>query len=90
MKNASDDIFDEIFRFIKKIPREPKKIYAAALILIILFPPVNFVASGAVKRFEGWNFITSLGDRYHINITYLLIEFILATILFFLFRNKDK
>ena len=90
MKNASDDIFDEIFRFIKKIPREPKKIYAAALILIILFPPVNFVASGVVKRFEGWNFITGLGDRYHINMNYLLIEFILATILFFLFRNKNK
>lgn len=90
MKNASDDIFDEIFRFIKKIPREPKKIYAAALILIVLFPPMDRVYEGVVQEFKGWNFITGLESRYQINMVYLLIEILLATILFFLFRNKNK
>ena len=86
MKNASDDIFDEIFRFIKKIPREPKKIYAAALILMVLFPPMS-TKSGSSR---GWSFITDVGGSYRINTTYMIIEFVLATILFFLFRNKNK
>ncbi len=89
MKNASDDIFDEIFRFIKKIPREPKKVYAVALILIVLFPPIDRVFSSGT-RFQGWDFITALGGRYQINITYLIIEFVLITVIYYLFRNKDK
>ena len=84
MKNASDDIFDEIFRFIKKIPREPKKIYAVALILMVLFPPM----ATHDGRQRGWGFIFDL--EYRINTTYMIIEFALATILFFLFRNKNK
>ena len=85
MKNASDDIFDEIFRFIKKIPREPKKVYAVVLVLIVLFPPM--ATRGGRPR--GWGFITDL-EPYRIDTTYIIIEFILATILFFLFRNKGK
>tara|TARA_B100000959_G_C14652205_1_gene488800 strand:+ start:280 stop:552 length:273 start_codon:yes stop_codon:yes gene_type:complete len=90
MKNASDDIFDEIFSFIKKIPREPKKVYAVALILIVLFPPINSVRSSGAHRFQGWDFITALGGRYQININYLIIEFVLITVIYYLFRNKDK
>ena len=90
MKSASDDIFDEIFRFIKKIPREPKKIYAVALILIVLFPPIDRVISSENIRFKGWDFITALGGRYQININYLIIEFVLITVIYYLFRNKDK
>ena len=90
MKNASDDIFDKIFRFIKKIPREPKKVYAVALILIVLFPPIDRVRSSGVHRFQGWDFITALGGRYQININYLIIEFVLITIIYYLFRKKDK
>ena len=90
MKKVSDDIFDEIFRFIKKIPREPKKVYAVALILIVLFPPIDRVVSSENIRFKGWDFITALGGRYHININYLIIEFVLITIIYYLFRNKDK
>ena len=90
MKNVSDDIFDDILGFIKKMLSEPKKIYALALILIVLFPPMDRVYEGVVQEFKGWNFITGLESRYQINLTYLLIELFLATILFFLFRNKIK
>ena len=86
MKSASDDIFDEIFRFIKKILREPKKLYALALILMVLFPPI--ASSSGSSR--GWGFITDISGSYRINATYMIIEFALVTILFFLFRNKNK
>ena len=94
MKKASDDIFDDIFglikKFAKKILSEPKKVYALALVLIVLFPPMDRVYQGVVQEFMGWNFITGLESRYQINVTYLLIELFLATILFFLFRNNTK
>ena len=57
---------------------------------IVLFPPMDRVYEGVVQEFKGWNFITGLESRYQINLTYLLIELFLATILFFLFRNKIK
>ena len=94
VKKVSDDIFDDIFglikKFAKKILSEPKKVYALALVLIVLFPPMDRVYQGVVQEFMGWNFITGLESRYQINVTYLLIELFLATILFFLFRKNTK
>ena len=80
---------EEFGKLVKKIISDPKKLYSIGLILIVLFPPINrqMVYSDG-NSFRGWGFITDLGGRYHINITYLIIEFVLITVLYYLFRKK--
>tara|TARA_Y100000768_G_C23761050_1_gene578599 strand:- start:350 stop:595 length:246 start_codon:yes stop_codon:yes gene_type:complete len=74
-------------KFIGSIIHDPRKLYLISLVLIILFPPINRVPSTRAF-FEGWNFITKLGGIYHINITYISIEFAIVTVAFLLFRKK--
>ena len=78
---------EEFGKLVKKILGDPKKLYAIALVLIVLFPPVNF-APGSVM-FKGWFFISKLGGYYVINTTYLIIEFFLITVIYYLFRKKS-
>ena len=82
-----NNVEEKLGRFVKNIISDPKKLYAIGLILIVLFPPINKVMSRST-RFEGWEFITNLGGRYHINIAYLIIEFVLITVIYYLFRKK--
>jgi len=77
---------EEFGKLVKKILGDPKKLYAIALVLIVLFPPVNFAPE---VMFKGWFFISKLGDYYVINTTYLIIEFILITVIYYLFRKKS-
>jgi len=79
---------EEFGKLVKKIISDPKKLYAISLVTIVLFPPINFVTS--IQQFKGWFFITKLGGRYHINITYLIIEIALVTVLYYLFRKKNS
>lgn len=78
---------EEFGKLVKKIISDPKKLYAISLVLIILFPPINFVTS--ISQFKGWFFITKLGGFFHINIQYLIIEVALVTVLYYLFRKKS-
>ena len=80
---------EEFGKLVRKIISDPKKLYSIGLILIVLFPPINKVYTYSERiSFKGWGFITDLGGRYHINIIYLIIEFILITVLYYLFRKK--
>ena len=76
---------EELGNSVKKIISNPKKLYAIALVAIILFPPLE-TRSGHQR---GWSFITELGGVVQINIIYLLIEFIVITVLYYLFRKKS-
>ena len=75
-------------KLVGKIIRDPKKLYIISLVLIFLFPPINRVPSEK-SFFVGWDFITKLGGIYHINVTYILIEFAIVSIAYFLFRKKS-
>ena len=66
---------------------DPKKLYILSLFLIVLFPPINRVPSTRAF-FEGWHFISKLGGIYHINMSYIAIEFAIVTIAFLIFRKR--
>ena len=70
--------------------QEPKTIalivYSVTLILIFLFPPTEIVYSyNRIPDFQGWDFIFNLEGTYKINITYLLIEIGIATLIYIFF-----
>ena len=61
------DFIDKFFDFIKT----PFKIYLTFIILIILFPPMNYKVGNRIS-FDGWDFIYWLGNGNEININYFL------------------
>ena len=66
-------------------------VYSITLILIFLFPPTETVYSyNRVPDFQGWDFIFNLGGSYKINITYLLIEIGIATLIYIFFLYFQK
>jgi hypothetical protein len=72
-------------------------IYVIILILIFLFPPVNrhTYFMGPKVSFEGWTFISDVGvgtfrDNLEINVTYLLIEIGLSTMIYLFFLYSQK
>jgi len=78
------------------------KVFVVSIILIILYPPMdywkrNFTNSGSIekfKNFSGWDFIWNLsGDSssgFELNITYLIIEILVVCIIFFSYRASSK
>ena len=79
---------EEFGKLIGNIFKDPRKLYLISLILIVIFPPIDRVPSATRSFFEGWNFISKLGGIYHINLTYIGIEFAIVTVAFFLFKKK--
>jgi len=75
---------EELGKSVKKIIGNPKKLYAIALVLIVLFPPI----ATRDGRPKGWSFITDL-EPYRIDTTYLIIEFVVITVIYYLFRKKS-
>ena len=66
-------------------------VYLGFVILIILFPPIDFHYSSGRIRFEGWYFITDLGGDWKINIVYFLAEIgIVSLVYFFYFQSIKK
>ena len=74
-------------------------IYAIILILIFLFPPIDEVFSNyspARVVFYGWDFISYVGPtgyagrHLQINVIYLLIEIIIATLIYVFFLYSQK
>lgn len=74
----------------KNLLHDPRIYYIIALILILIYPPMNYLENLRFIYFDGWYPISYLGERYSINITYLGIEFIFITIVFLLFYKKRK
>jgi len=73
-------------------------VYASVLVLIFLFPPVDYHSymSGPRVSFYGWMIISDVGGgtpnhNYEINITYLLVEIIIVTLIygFYLYLTKN-
>jgi hypothetical protein len=76
-------------------------IYVIILIIIFLFPPVNrhYYGGRPTVLFEGWTFISNVGDgtinyninyNIEINVTYLLIEIGVSTMIYLFFLYSQK
>jgi hypothetical protein len=63
-------------------------IYLIFIILIILFPPIDWRGSATNIQFEGWYFITWLGGDSKINVVYFLGEIGIISLIYFF--NFDK
>lgn len=80
----------------KNLLHDPRIYYIIALILILIYPPMNYHENLKFIYFDGWHPITELGgsfdygDQYSLNLTYLSIEFIFVSIVFLLFYKKRK
>jgi hypothetical protein len=75
---------------IKKILKDPRTYYVIALLVIVLYPPINDTwPRGKRSEFIGWDFISLLGGDYKINIPYIAIEFFIVSIIYFIYRKKD-
>ena len=75
-------------------------VYASALVLIFLFPPVESVTysysyasyGNSITKFAGWDFISEVDGDYQINIILLLIEITIVTLIYgsFLYFTKNN
>ena len=65
-------------------------VYVVVLILIVLFPPMNFEENKNYIRNIGWHFISYLGESTKINIPYLLVEIGIATLVYIFFLIFQK
>jgi len=79
------DFIDKFFDFIKT----PFKIYLTFIILIILFPPMDYKVGNRIS-FDGWDFIYWLGNGNEININYLLLEIGIVTLVYFIYLQSKK
>ena len=74
----------------QKFMYDPRIYYVLALILILIYPPMNYHENLKFIYFDGWYPITDLGYDLSLNLTYLGIEFIFISIVFWLFYKKKK
>jgi hypothetical protein len=65
-------------------------VYLGFVILIILFPPIDWHRSGSRIDFEGWQFITSVGDNFKINVVYFLGEIGIVSLIYFFYLQSIK
>jgi hypothetical protein len=66
-------------------------IYLIFIILIILFPPIDWHKGGPMHiDFIGWHFITWLGNNYKINVVYFLGEIGIVSLIYFFYLKSIK
>ena len=66
-------------------------IYLIFIILIILFPPIDWDKGGPMHiDFIGWHFITWLGNNYKINVAYFLCEIGIVSLVYFFYLQSIK
>jgi hypothetical protein len=83
---SEDKVFiDKLFDFIKT----PFGIYLTLIVLIILFPPMDWHQSSKIV-FDGWSFITDLGGSVKINVIYFLGEIGVVTLVYFIYLQSKK
>ena len=80
----------------KKILKDSRTYYVIALLVIVLYPPMNEFYPSGRNEFVGWYFIEMLDPSYHvagrswrINIPYIAIEFFIVSVIYFIYRKKD-
>jgi uncharacterized membrane protein YdcZ (DUF606 family) len=69
--------------------KNPFGIYLIFIILIILFPPMDWHQSSKIV-FDGWSFITGLGGSVKINVIYFLVEIGIVTLVYFIYLQSKK
>ena len=65
-------------------------IYLIFIILIILFPPIDWHKNRIDIEFLGWYFITWLGDDWEINVVYFLGEIGIVSLVYFFYLQSIK
>jgi hypothetical protein len=94
--NDDRDLFEKFLVFLSKFftfIKTPFGFYLTLIILIILFPPMDYYYGnpyGSIIKFEGWDFISCLGDSIKINITYFLGEIGIVTLVYFIYLQSKK
>ena len=84
--SEDNDFIDKVFDFVKN----PFRFYLIFIILIVLFPPMNTNLGNSPGRFVGWDFIYWLGYGSEINVTYLLLEIGIVTLVYFIYLQSRK
>jgi hypothetical protein len=86
------DFLDRVFYFLGKLfafIKTPFGIYLTLIVLIILFPPMDWHQSSIIV-FDGWSFITELGVSTKINVIYFLGEIGIITLVYFIYLQSKK
>ena len=65
-------------------------VYLIFIILIILFPPIDWHRNAIRIEFEGWYFITDLGGDWKINVVYFLAEIGIVSLVYFFYLQSIK
>jgi hypothetical protein len=87
------DILDRLFNLLNKLfsfIKTPFGVYLIFIILIILFPPIDWHLDPKEILFLGWEFITKLGGDYKINVVYFLGEIGIVTLVYFVYLQSRK
>ena len=87
------NFLDKVFYFLSKLfafTKTPFGIYLIFIILIILFPPMDYYDSPRFPEFSGWWFITNLGGLSKINVIYFLGEIGIVTLVYFIYLQSKK
>ncbi len=87
------DFLDRLFYFLGKIFSFIKTsfgVYLIFIILIILFPPVDYYERPKFPVFSGWWFIVDVGGDAKINIIYFLSEIGIVTLVYFMYLQSKK
>jgi hypothetical protein len=69
--------------------KNPFGIYLIFIILIILFPPMDWHQHSKIV-FDGWSFIADLGGSIKINVIYFLGEIGIVTLVYFIYLQSRK
>jgi hypothetical protein len=94
--NDDSDFLDKVLYSLGKLfsfIKTPFGSYLTLIILIILFPPMDFYSypyDGSHIKFEGWDFINNLGGHIKINVTYFLGEIGIVTLVYFIYLQSKK
>jgi hypothetical protein len=87
------DFLDKFFYFLGKLFAFVKTsfgIYLVVIILIILFPPIDWHLSPKNIDFLGWNFITAVRGDEKINVVYFFGEIGIVTLVYFIYLQSRK
>ena len=87
------DFLDRLFYFLGRIFSFIKTsfgVYLIFIILIILFPPIDWHLDPKEIQFLGWKFITKLGGDDKINVVYFLGEIGIVTLVYFMYLQSIK
>ncbi len=76
----------------KKLSKDPRLYYLISLVIILIWVPIDYFENIRRPEFIGWEpFWNLVGDNtVKLNVTILAIEFVFITVIYILFRKKNK